>query len=209
MPIVLLVFCCFVLLSNFVYSYLSWSFLGFFNDYFVNNFSLIFNVVLWVLYIVFLFWYFSSLDDSEVLLFFLLLAGASNIVMLFSPIFGSRSNLYFYYFALILVEIVIGQLRFNKKTAVVLCILAVLFAGYRMYKISVKYRLVNGVQNDRLSKIAYYVDHPEDKDVWLKRMPIFSVHGADIEEGDDYHFETFKAYYGLSPDCVIHFYFES
>jgi len=68
--------------------------------------------------------------------------------------------------------------------------------------------LVHQVQQDRLSKIAYYVDHPEVKDVWLPRMPIFTVHSADIEPEDTYHMDVFKQYYGLSSDCTIHFYWE-
>ena len=39
-------------------------------------------------------------------------------------------------------------------------------------------------------------------------MPIYSIHAGDIEEGDDYHFETFKTYYGLNPDAKVIFYWK-
>lgn len=171
----------------------------------------ILNCIIWVFYIIYLFIYFVFEYEEEYrneLLLYLLAAGASNIVMFVSPIFGSRSSLYFYYFAILIVLMVLQQIKMKKSIAflgIILCSLLCITKGKTILN---KYQLVNLVYQDRLSKIEYYLDHPEIKDVWLPRMPIFTVHSADIEPEDTYHMDTFKKYYGLADDCVLHFYWE-
>lgn len=200
-----------MLLSNKLVS-MGFNIFTFLTLYQTNISCQILNCIIWIFYIVYLFVYFIYEYDNEYrneLLFYLLAAGASNIVMFFSPIFGARSSLYFYYFAILIVLMVLQQIKIKKQWLVVGCILLCsCLCIVRGKTILHKYQLVNLVYQDRLSKIDYYLDHPEVKDVWLPRMPIYTVHSADIEPEDTYHMETFKKYYGLEDDCVIHFYWE-
>lgn len=207
-----LLFTIIMLLSNKAYSLTSIEIFNFINQYSGNVTSLYFNTCIWLGYIVILFVssfrYFGD-DLRLILLFFILLAGSSNLVMLISPIFGARSSLYFYYFCIVLILMLIeDQLISSKMIKYGLSIVFVLFSTYRAKDTLSKYRMVNRVQQDRLVKIQYYIDHPEEKDVWLPRMPIYTVHSADIEEEDTYHMEVFKLYYHLSEDCILHFYVE-
>lgn len=200
----------FMLLSNKFLS-LGLGFVEFFTLYETNVACQFVNLGIWVLYIIFLFVYFAKELDGNTRVYatyFLLMAGASNLVMLVSPIFGSRSSFYFYYFAILLVLLVLNEIEMKKVYSVGCVAVMCVFIYLRGSNILYKYRLVHQVQQDRLSKIEYYVDHPEVKDVWLPRMPIFTVHSADIEPEDTYHMDVFKQYYGLSSDCTIHFYWE-
>ena len=200
-----------MLLSKRVYQSLPLSIFEFLSAYESNPLCQGFNVLIWIFYIVLLFVFiFTFMDKKNKILgiFFLLLAGASNLVMFVSPIFGSRSSLYFYYFASILVMIVLDQFKFTKAPLLVIMILLAGLSFVRGRTILYKYQMVADVQKDRMEKIQYYLDHPEDKDVWLPRMPIFTIHSADIEEWDTYHMDVFKEYYGLSSECTLHFYVE-
>ena len=199
----------FMLLSNKFYSLLHLEVLNFINLYPTVLASLAFNSVVWILYIVLLFEVLFRFTKGElrlIAIFFTMLAGASNVVMMVSPIFGSRSSLYFFYFCIVLVLSLIQNI--SERTLIVFSFAILTVSGYRTVKILNKYQMVNQVHQDRLVKIQYYLDHPEEKDVWLPRMPIYTVHGADIEVDDTYHMMVFKAYYGLSDDCVLHFYIE-
>lgn len=199
----------FMLLSNKFYSLLHLEFLNFINLYPTLLTSLAFNSTVWILYIVLLFEVLSRFTKAELrltVIFFAMLAGASNVVMMVSPIFGARSSIYFFYFCIVLVICLVQN--FSKRTLLTLSIVFLIFSGYRATNILKKYRMVDRVHQDRLVKIQYYLDHPEEKDVWLPRMPIYTVHGADIEVDDTYHMTVFKAYYGLADDCVLHFYVE-
>ena len=83
-----------------------------------------------------------------------------------------------------------------------------LIIGDRTREYIHKYCLVGIKQNERLEIIKYYQQHPEVEEAWIPRFPIFTVHGADVEIGDTYHFETFKDYYKLpqSADKIIFYY---
>lgn len=202
----------FALVSNKFYNLTAFEMLNFINCYFDNKLSLALNVVLWFSYIVILFliiWRNYEDDLRVTLLYFVLLAGSSNLVMLLSPIFGSRSSLYFYYFCIILILLMMGNKTIcSPLINKIVCFVLILFSGYRAKNILNKYKMVDSVYQDRLVKIQYYIDHPNEKDIWLPRMPIYTVHGADIEEEDTYHMEVFKLYYHLSDDCRLHFYVE-
>ena len=60
-------------------------------------------------------------------------------------------------------------------------------------------------QSERLGIINDYKENYWVEEGWIPRFPPFTVHGADIEEGDTYHFETFRNYYELpqDPDKII------
>ena len=150
----------------------------------------------------------SNSDMKEKIIFYLLLAGSSTVIMLFSPIFGARSALYFNYFSFIVICMLFNELKISNKVIVVfLGIICVFLISRKTKEYIDKYSKVNEIHEKRLSDIAYYIANPDVKEVHITRMPPLSVHGADIEIGDDYHFETFKQYYGLPMDDNIIFEF--
>ena len=61
----------------------------------------------------------SNLDMKEKIIFYLLLAGSSTVIMLFSPIFGARSALYFNYFSFIVICMLFNELKISNKVIVV------------------------------------------------------------------------------------------
>ena len=105
--------------------------------------------------------------------------------------------------------IVLDEFDINKYLLLGIFIITLGVCADRVDEYVYKYRLVGMVTQERNAQLDYYREHPEDEEVWIKRYPIFTIHGADIEPGDDYHFETFKDYYQLpqSKDKII-FYFE-
>ena len=128
------------------------------------------------------------------------------MVMLYSPIFGSRSSLYFVYYMFAVIMLLLSssnvvEIYLDK----VLCVIMVLFVCLRAKQWLTKYQLVHQTQLIRESEIQYYKEHPKEE-AWICRMPPYSVHGSDVEEGDTYHFDTFKEYYGLNPSQKIIFY---
>ncbi len=183
-----------------------------------NNSSSLYSYIFWPIYIVNAFasiYLFTNKDYlTDKALFLLMIAGCNALVMLYSPIYGSRSAIYTVYYL-----IVVSVMLFNetiicnyKKTILFTCmILFIIIVGDRTHEYVYKYRLVGLKQQERLEIIKYYKDHPEVEEAWIPRFPVYSIHGADIEEGDTYHFETFKEYYGLpqSADKIIFYYEES
>ena len=101
-----------------------------------------------------------------------------------------------------------NELKISNKVVIVALAIVCIFLIFRKTKEYIgKYSKVNEIQEKRLSDIAYYIANPDVKEVHITRMPPLTVHGADIEIGDDYHFETFKQYYGLPMDDDIIFEF--
>ena len=89
-------------------------------------------------------------------------------------------------------------------------LLLIFVIGDRFIEYTYKYKLVALRQNERLEIIKYYREHPEVEEVWMPRFPVYTIHGGDIEEGDTYHFETFKEFYNLpqSADKIIFYFME-
>lgn len=147
--------------------------------------------------------------DKLKILFFIVLAGSSNLVMLVSPIFGARSSLYFVYF-IITATALNYQLFIDdaKKLMILMLIVFIGLSSLRTREYLMKYNQVSLIENERQQIINYYRDHQDELDVYIPRMPIYTIHGADIEEDDVYHFETFKAYYGLNPNANVIFYWK-
>lgn len=143
--------------------------------------------------------------------FMLVLAGTSVLVMLVSPIYGSRSALYLVYFLIVVIILVNDAFELPRFFRAILPILMLLIIFDRTNEFVTKYDLVGKAQAERTEILQYYRDHPEIEEAWIPRFPIFTVHGADIEIGDEYHFETFKEYYQIpqSPDKIIFYYKES
>ena len=179
-----------------------------------NDENSLYSFIFWPLYIINAFVSLYLFSDKDYLcykkLFVLMFAGCNGLVMLYSPIYGSRSAIYTIYY-LIIVSVMLFDETYNiKKMPLFICfILFLVIVGDRTHEYLYKYRLVGLVQEERLEIIKYYKEHPEDKEAWIPRFPVYTIHGADIEEGDTYHFETFKEYYGLPQDAdKIIFYFK-
>lgn len=172
----------------------------------------LFSYIYWPCYvigaIVCLCFVINDLNNRNKAIVLFLLAGFSTTSMLLSPIFGSRTEIYFIYYVIVLIGLFINEIN----TKYIKVVIAIVFLGMIINRTNIfvnKYRLVGIAQQERLQIIEYYKDHPEVEEAWIPRFPIDSIHGADIEEGDDYHFETFKEYYGLpQPKDKIIFYFE-
>lgn len=169
---------------------------------FIWLFWLVFVVIVFITVILLI----DNIKAKQKIIFFILIAGFSNVVMLLSPIFGSRSSIYFVYFIIIAVVLLYNELNINDgffALGISAVLLILIYLSTNEYII--KYEEVNTIQQERLSIIEYYINNPDIKEIYIPRMPPYSVHGADIEAGDTYHFETFKEFYGLAPDTTIIF----
>lgn len=180
-----------------------------------NDCSSVFSLIFWPIYIVNAFATLWLYIDDEYLrnksTFFLIVAGANALVMLYSPIYGSRSAIYTVYYLIVVSLIVMNSFCVDKKYVLICAMIVLSFIILdRTSEYITKYHLVGIRNRERLEVIEYYREHPEDEEAWIPRFPIFSIHGADIEIGDTYHFETFKDYYGLpqSADKIIFYFVE-
>lgn len=183
-----------------------------FTDVLVNPNS-VYSFIFWTVYIINAFYVlFTYLDNDyrkNKAIFMLMFAGCNALVMLYSPIYGSRSAIYTVYYLIVVSTLVLDFVNINKHyVKTIILILLVLIIGDRTREYVHKYHLVGIKQTERLEIIKYYQQHPEVEEAWIPRFPIFTVHGADVEIGDTYHFETFKDYYKLpqSADKIIFYY---
>ena len=167
----------------------------------------------WILFVLVAFIIVGSYVENQKrknkILLFIVLAGSSNLIMMVSPIFGARSSLYFVYFIIVATALIWQEwIEKGGKLMALLVLLLVALSGLRVREYYYKYTMVSEVQREREEIIRYYQDHSDITEIYIPRMPIYSVHGGDIEEGDDYHFETFKEYYGLNPEAEVYFYWK-
>lgn len=177
--------------------------LGFFTDP-----SSLFNAFYWWIYSVYLFYTLSKLqsEDSRKAIFFLLGAGVSNGVMMLSPIFGFRSSLFTLYYLFVVGLILLNTLTLKNSKTILSVGFTILIIVYSNQLIT-KYKLVHTTDQIRQEQIAYYKDHPDEKEAWLIRYPIYTIHSGDVEEWDTYHMEVFKSYYGLNQEVHLIFYY--
>lgn len=161
----------------------------------------------WMIYVVLaLVAVWMSCKRKEEVLFYVLLGGASSACMMLSPIFSSRSMLYFVYFILVATMILLDEIEITSitvKMGSLVLILLISALGYRYYKI---YSQVATIQAEREGIIEYHIHNPEEKEVWMPRMPENTIHSANIEPENEYHMKSFKEYYGLDEDKLIIFY---
>lgn len=169
-----------------------------------NNFMMdsksLFSSIFWIIYTVdiMIVLYFGLNDKNrDKALFFFMLSGTANLVMMYSPIFGSRSSIYTIFFMIVTMVIVLNNIDVNKYLLFGLFVISLFVCVDRFIEYRFKYTLVGLKQNERLEIIKYYKDHPEVEEAWIPRFPIYTVHGGDIEPGDTYHFETFREFYNL------------
>ena len=143
-------------------------------------------------------------------LFFFMLGGSANLVMMYSPIFGSRSSIYTLIFMIVVMGLILESINLPKALSIMALLICILVIFDRFNEYIFKYRLVGLKQMERLEIIEYYKDHPEVEEAWIPRFPVYTIHGGDIEPGDSYHFETFKEYYQLpqAADKIIFYYEE-
>lgn len=171
----------------------------------------IINIVLYICYTIgTIVVIFSLIEDEKnkfKAIFFLIIGGACNVVMLYSPIFGARSSLFFVYFSFITILLLFNEIDYNDKIDYVVCLVLLVLVTYRGRGWLYKYQQVRQIEIIRQSEIEYYKVHPEE-DAWICRMPPLSIHSADVEDWDTYHQETFKEYYGLSPEQKLIFYWK-
>lgn len=193
-----------------IYSKLPLTFLTYLFDINLPETTIVITVI-YILYVFAIIWVLSTMMDDYkkwTCIYLVLVGGTCNIAMLLSPIFGPRSSIYAI-FLLILVtgylyEEMMNNILINR---IILFVVAGLCLIWSNNYIS-KYRLVNSIQKERLELIQYYQDHADEKEAWLPRMPIMSIHSADIEDWDTYHQQVFKEYYDLNPNMKVIFYWK-
>ena len=134
----------------------------------------------------------------------LLMAGISNGVMVISPIFGARSALYTVYLLIALDVVMLDGLDHDMYAIPVICI-TLMLSFSRFPYIKDLYGMIGVRSERRMMEIEYYQDNPQIDQIHITRFPQGTVHSVDIEQGDSYHFDTFKKYYGLNPDATIIF----
>jgi len=178
---------------------------------FLLNPSSLFNYIYWPIFMISLLISFEVYFEKHVtkrLVLLTVLSGISNGVMMASPIFGARSSIYTVFLIIAVVGIIIDQIEVNFKFGIVftLILLTLVFQETNTY--TSKYKLVNLIQKERIEIYKYHRTNLDDKEAWIPRMPIYTVHGSDIEPDDFYHFEVFKKYYDLPEDLEITFYFK-
>lgn len=197
-------------LASELYALVPLSFLPYFFDLTIPMTQWIVSI-LYALYVFSIIWVLSTMMNDYkkwTSIFLVLVGGTCNIAMLASPIFGPRSSLYTIFLFILLTGLLYEEMMDNtnvNRVVIVVFASASLWIGNKYID---KYQLVNRVQKERLAMIQYYQEHPEEKEAWLPRMPYKSIHSADVEEGDTFHQEAFKAYYGLSPEMQVIFYWK-
>lgn len=181
-----------------------------FGDNMLNNQNSIYSSIFWPVYVVNAFYIlFTYLDNDyrkNKAIFMLMFAGCNAFVMLYSPIYGSRCAIYTVYYLIVVSILVLDFININKHyIKTIFLIVMVLIIGDRTREYFYKYRLVGIKQSERLGIINDYKENYWVEEAWIPRFPPYTVHGADIEEGDTYHFETFRNYYELpqEPDKII------
>ncbi len=173
----------------------------------------IFNMIFWPIYVMdILMLLYVCLDGKrrDTAIFYFVIGGSANIVMMYSPIFGSRSSIYTVIYMIVVICLALEDIKAPNYVLVFVTLLSIFVIGDRFIEYTYKYKLVALRQNERLEIIKYYREHPEVEEVWIPRFPVYTIHGGDIEEGDTYHFETFKEFYNLpqSADKIIFYFME-
>jgi hypothetical protein len=191
-----------------IHSYIKVDFLTLFYDLSTAAGLIVCSVLVIVFAVALAILLYSLFDYEEfwVPFYCLLIALGSNAVMLLSPIFGARSSLYTIYFLMVPAGYLLRSLKIKLPYRLAVTVVLAVLIAVELKEYWVKYRAVAAVQKIRDQEIAYYKDHPEETEIWILRMPIYTIHSGDIEEGDSYHEETFLLYYGLNPEATIHMY---
>ena len=180
---------------------------------FLNTSDSLFSMIFWPCFVIDVMVSFFVLSEEHVIrersLYYLVIGGGCAVVMLMSPIYGARSSLYTVYYLIVLSVILFDSYKLDWRLSIPFLLVLIALTGMKTMNWIRKYDEVGEYQKRRLEIIEYYRTHPEEEDVWIPRMPIASVHGADIEDDDTYHLETFRYYYDLPQEADhIHFFYE-
>lgn len=173
----------------------------------------VFSLTFWPIYTVITFLsLFVCIENSkrkDKAIFYFMIAGTCSLVMLMSPIYGSRSSLYTVFYIILVIVLIIEMLPIKKMIIFIIMLGFIYIIGDRTFEYLYKYKLVGDAYRERVEIINYYIDHPEVEEVWIPRFPIYTVHGSDIEPDDYYHLEVFKYYFNLPQDPnKIYFYYK-
>ena len=198
----------FLSMAELLYSWTGLSILRFCFDIYEFDYALIITSVVYLSFVIsIIVLLFITLvgDESYEGFLYVVIAGVSNLAMLFSPIFGSRSSIYTIYYIILLVCYLLAFIKLEKRYSfiVTICLLAMIFGKTREFIF--KYRLVAGVERDRLDIIEYYKDHPESDEYWFPAMPIYTIHSGNFDEDDENHRIYFLRYYGLDDTKEVKF----
>lgn len=175
-------------------------------DGILNNTNSIYSFVFWPIYVInaFITIYICIEDgyQKNKALFMLVIGGCSVLVLLYSPIYGSRHAIYLVYYLIITMIILFENTQIDSKVILygILAVCTFLSVQRTLSWISL-YKEIGNSQVEREQIIEYYVANPEVEEAWIPRFPANSAHGVDIEIGDTYHFETFKEFYNLPQDA--------
>ncbi|MDO4193174.1 MAG: DUF6056 family protein [Erysipelotrichaceae bacterium] len=173
--------------------------------------SLALNTAMYSLYTAALFWtvyrFVKEQERKWPMICILFCAGGADLIMLISPIFDARSSIYTVFMFILFALMMLEEIRTEKHTAYVLAAAAVCLGLYYSYHYFFIYRMVNLINQKRMAQLTYYAENPDDKDAYILAYPVDWVHSADVVEGDTYHEEYFKTYYGLQQDVKLNFYY--
>lgn len=173
-----------------------------FIDSWLSDSSSIYSMIYWPLYVanafVLLFIYLDNGFRKDKTIFMLMIGGCSALVMLYSPIYGSRSAIYLVYYLILVCAMLLEDININKKLIqITIFILLSISIIERTEEYISKYRLVGQLQEERLKEIDYYKKHPEEETAGFKTFSMYLIHGANIDWDDFYHLRTFKEYYDI------------
>lgn len=169
---------------------------------FINNYESIYSFIYWPIYVINSFvTIFMCMENSfrkDKTVFMLMIGGCSSLVMLYSPIYGSRSAIYLVYYVILVCSLILESININIKRInfIILIVLSIIIIDRTEEYIS-KYHLVGELQKERMKEIDYYKKHPEEDSAGFLCFPAYLIHGANIEWNDYYHLETFKEYYEI------------
>lgn len=175
------------------------------------KYNTIIQYIYWPIYVIFIYLAIClniiNNNYKYKVLFLLTIGGVAGLSMIMSPLYGYRSSVYTLYYVFLVAILIVNYYLENKNIKIVLFVslLLLVFNKTRFYINT--YREVARINEIRMSEIRYYKDNPNVSEVWIQRYPLNTIHGADIDPGDTYHFEVFKEYYELSQDeDKIYFY---
>lgn len=178
----------------------------------LSNSSSIYSMIYWPIYVanvfIMLFVYLDNSFRKDKTIFMLIIGGCSALVMLYSPIYGSRSAIYLVYYLILVSSLLLEEININKKTVqiIILIGLAIIIIDRTEEFIS-KFHLVGEKQAQRLEIIEYYKEHPEEEYAGIPNFPSYLLHGINVPWDDGYHLQTLKEYYELPQDAdKIYFY---
>ncbi len=187
-----------ITLSNNIYNATNINFFKMFYDVLYSRSAMVIVTLYYIGFVALSTYHFLHFKNNQLgimALFTLLMAGIANGVMLISPIFGARSSIYTVYLLIGLCLVLIQCINL-KFLLIPIALATLLFAYKKINYLDLVYDQVALRSEERAIQIEYYQTHL-DEDIHITRYRKNTVHSADIEYGDEYHFKMFKLYYGF------------